>query len=255
MRLRLLSTAILIGTASLAGSAQIAPTTPERKDDSPPHVDVPAKTRLLLRFIAPVHSTSSTGESGVYLEIAFPVVSGTQILLPVGTKVQGTVANVRRPGRLGRHAQLRIRYTTLVLPDHSLVPIDGRTISIPGAKRAKVKPDGTVEIVDQIDQDVKLVVGGAALGALLGHRYPEIAAPAGAGAGAATALYLRGNDIDLNAGSLIEVILDSPVRIPASAVQRNADESESRQTQETPKGFTPVLKELPPPRREDLLPQ
>jgi hypothetical protein len=51
---------------------------------------------------SPLHTTSGTAGSGIYLETLFPVVQDNKVTIPAHTFVEGVVEGNRRPGHLHR---------------------------------------------------------------------------------------------------------------------------------------------------------
>src|SRR5579864_2823177 len=64
---------------------QVATTT------NPSTVTIPAGTRVLMVLKSPLHTTSGTAGSGLYLETLYPVVQGNGVVIPAHTLVQGVV--------------------------------------------------------------------------------------------------------------------------------------------------------------------
>ena len=62
---------------------QVATTT------APSTVTIPAGTRVLMVLKSPLHTTSGTAGSGLYLETLYPVVEGSGVVIPAHTLVQG----------------------------------------------------------------------------------------------------------------------------------------------------------------------
>ncbi len=92
---------------------QVATTT------APSTVTIPAGTRVLMVLKSPLHTTSGTAGSGLYLETLYPVVQGNGVVIPARTQVQGVVELNERPGHLKRTSEFRFRFTTLIFPNNS----------------------------------------------------------------------------------------------------------------------------------------
>ena len=193
-------------------------------EPKPEPITIPAGTHLLMKLISPLHTTSSTPGSGVYLETAFPVVADDRVAIPSHTRVMGVVADERRPGRVRGRAQMRLRFTQLILPDDRELAIVGNLQSLPGSnKNRSVDREGTVEPVDQIDADVytmaKATGAGVLIGALSrsGRAGLGYGALIGGGLGLAKVLFTRGDEISLPVGTPIEMVLQHPLSVqPAS---------------------------------------
>src|SRR6266571_1503723 len=158
---------------------QVATTT------APSTVTIPAGTRVLMVLKSPLHTTSGTAGSGLYLETLYPVVQGNRVVVPAHTQVQGVVEANKRPGHVNRVSEFRFRFTTLIFPNNFVAPIDGVLQSIPGAKNIRTHDkDGTLKPVDQTEKVVTPAAVSAVGGAIIGaHRGFGIGLLPGAGLG------------------------------------------------------------------------
>ena len=126
---------------------QVATTT------DPSTVTIPAGTRVLMVLKSPLHTTSGTAGSGLYLETLYPVVQSNGVVIPAHTQVQGVVESDERPGHLKRTSEFRFHFTTLIFPNNLVVPINGVLQSIPGARNIRTRSDDrTLEPVDQTEK-------------------------------------------------------------------------------------------------------
>jgi hypothetical protein len=189
---------------------------------NPEPTTIPAGTHLLMKLTSPLHSTSSTRGSGIYLETVFPVVANDRVLIPEHTRVLGVVENERRSGRVKGRAQMRLQFAQLILPDNRVLSIDGNLQGLPGSsKERKVDNEGTLEPVDQIDADVYTVAKTTGIGVLVGSiSHVGIGVPHGAlfgaGLGLAAVLFRRGDEISLPVGTRVEMVLQRPLTIRAN---------------------------------------
>ena len=201
---------------------QVATTT------APSTVTIPAGTRVLMVLKSPLHTTSGTAGSGLYLETLYPVIQGNRVVIPAHTQVQGVVEANKRPGHVNRVSEFRFRFTTLIFPNNFVAPIDGVLQSIPGAKNIRTHDkDGTLKPVDQTEKAVTPAAVSAVGGAIIGaHRGFGIGLLPGAGLGAAlglgAVLLKRGDEISLARGTSVEMILQAPLSLEQSQVAENA---------------------------------
>src|SRR5262249_12336789 len=65
----------------------------------------------------PLSSSHSKKNDPVEAVLSQPLVAGGQLFLPQGTKLQGTVLQVRPARWFGRNGQLRVAFRRIVLPD------------------------------------------------------------------------------------------------------------------------------------------
>lgn len=190
---------------------------------------VPAGTKVLLQLRNSINTKSAQPGDGVYLASTFPVVVGNRVLIPVGVYVQGVVDRVQRAGRVHGKAQLDMHFTTIVFPNGSVVEIPGIVNSVPGASKQSVKKDGEGTIEQDSDKtrnmgkvaEVAIPTGGA-VGAISGAADGHAIAGgvAGIAAGVATAgivsLFTRGADVNIPAGTQVEMVLQRPLVLQES---------------------------------------
>jgi hypothetical protein len=182
---------------------------------------IPAGTHVVMKMTSPLHTTSATPGSAVYLETSFPVIVSDRLVIPEHTRVLGTMECERRPGRVRGRAQMRIRFTQLILPDGRVFSIVAQLQSLPGSRKQRtVDREGTIEPVDQIDADVYTLAKTTGAGVLLGsigHTGVGVGNGAliGAGIGLATVLFTRGDEISLPVGTQVEMVLERPLSLPA----------------------------------------
>ena len=185
---------------------------------------VPAGTKVLLQLRSAVNTKSAKPGDGVYLASTFPVVVGNRVMIPAGVYVQGVVDRVARAGRVKGRAQLDMHFTSIIFPNGTVVEIPGIINSLPGAKDRTVKGDeGTVEQEGNKGRDVaraaEIGLEGAGIGtiggAATGHPLEgaAIGGLGGVAVGAAVALFTRGEDINIESGTPVEMVLQRPLNL------------------------------------------
>jgi hypothetical protein len=210
----------------------------------PSTVTIPAGTRVMMVLKSPLHTTSGTAGSRIYLETIFPVVQANGVVIPARTQVQGVVEADERPGHLKRNSEFRFRFTTLIFPNNLVIPINGALQSIPGAKNIRtVNKDGTLEPVDQAEKVITPAAASTVGGAILGsHRSFGIGgllpgAGLGAALGLGAVLLKRGDDINLAQGARVEMVLAAPFSLQQTQIVQNARYvPESRPSDDKPQG-------------------
>jgi len=191
-------------------------------------VTVPAGTKVMMFLTSPMHSTSGTAGSGLYLETLYPVILENRVVIPAGSQVQGVVERNRRPGHVERTSEFRFRFTTLVFPNNRVLPIAGGLMSLPGNRNVRTKDkEGTVGTVDEGEKVVTAAVTGGGAGAIIGSvRHfgigTYVGAGLGAGAGVLSVLLKRGSDISLPVGAQVEMVLETPVALDPDQVAFNS---------------------------------
>ena len=187
-----------------------------------PGYTVAPGTHVLLNMINSVSTKQAQPGDRIYLETAFPVLSGSRIVIPQGSWVTGTITEVKRPGRMKGRGELQVRFDSLTLPNgvsrnfkSDLGAIDARddqtlkreqnTVKGPGNKKGDV---GTV-----IGSTASGTVIGSGVGAAAGNaaRGAGIGTGVGAAAGLVGVLLSRGPDATLSRGSTVEMVLDQPL--------------------------------------------
>ncbi len=124
-------------------------------------VTIPAGTRVALVLTHPIQSRYLHRGDDIYAQVTSPVNSGTEVVIPPGTFVQGTLDKLQHSGE---RAELRLQSMSITFPDGYVAPIsgpvtletnDGYAIKDPGQQR------GVWAFV--------LPFAGSGLGALIGH--------------------------------------------------------------------------------------
>jgi len=130
------------------------------------------------------------------LEAALPDASGN-VLVPAGTKVLGIVHDAQSAGRVAGKSELEIAFTDLQI-NGLLFPIQSQGVKAVGEGSGR---------------DTARKVGAAALigGAFGGGS----GAAKGAAIGGAAAVLTRGKEVRIPAGTVLELSLVAPARVPA----------------------------------------
>ena len=250
---------LVAGISAAQGLAQTATQPPPATPPAPATpsvatsqtVTVPAGTKVLLSLKSAINTKTAQQGDGVYLISSFPVIGGSQVMIPVGVYVQGVVDRVQRPGRVKGRAQIDLHFTTMIFPNGQVVEVPGVLNSLPGSDGPKVKDsEGTVEQAGNKGRDVGNVLKGAAIGAeggviggaasgdvVKGLGYGSLA---GAAAGTIYTLFTRGNDIVIPTGTSVEMVLQRPLVLQQSQLAAN---------DATPSQFVPVSQQQPMPKR------
>jgi hypothetical protein len=148
---------------------------------------------------------SKTNSEGDHFSasLASPIVEGDRVLLPGGTKVDGSVTVAHSAGRFKGHAALGLALDSITVSG-TAYPIQATSVERAGKGRGKRTGVGAG--------------GGAVLGLLVGGlagggKGAAIGAAAGAGAGAAGAAYTGNRDITFPAETRLSFKLTQPLSI------------------------------------------
>jgi len=219
-------------TAGPSGSDSSATATAVRKA-----YIVPAGTKVLLTLRSAVNTKSAKPGDGVYLASSFPVVVGNHVMIPSGVYVQGVVDRVQRAGHVKGRAQLDMHFTSIIFPNGSVVEIPGLVESLPGAKKQEVKDNGEGTIQQDGDKTRNMgkvaavaIPTGATVGSIGGLEsgHGVEGGLAGIGAGLATAgvvaIFTRGADVSIDAGTQVEMVLQRPLTLEDANLSPAADQ-------------------------------
>lgn len=185
---------------------------------------VPSGTQLPLVLHNSITTRNAQPGDPLYFETVFPVVLDSRVMIPAGSYVQGEIIEAKRPGRVKGRGEVRVRLTTLILPNGYTVKFD----AVP--KNAGTGGNETTDKEGQINGDtdrasdagtvLKTTGAGAGIGAIAGRSAggAGIGAAAGAAAGIATVLLTRGPEIELPRGTTVDIVLDRPLYLQASKI-------------------------------------
>ena len=158
----------------------------------------------------------------MYAETNFPFVLNQKVLVPAGTYVQGKISQVKRGGRIKGRAELLIHFTTLIYPSGYTVMLPGAVENVPGANNTSMKgEEGTIQQDSQKGQKAGTIASTAGTGAVVGGlsrggKGALIGAGIGGAVGTAIALLTRGNDVRLEPGTTIEMVIQRPITLDST---------------------------------------
>jgi hypothetical protein len=182
-------------------------------------VTLPAGTKIPLALKHAITTKSAHEGDAVYAETTFPIVLNNQIIIPAGSYVQGTISNVKRPGRIKGRAEVLVHFNTLILPNGYTLLLPGAVDNVPGMDNGKMKDkEGTIQGEGTKGKDAARIAEATATGGLIGAAAEggKGAAIGGAGGGLiglATVLFSRGPDLRLESGSTLETVLERPITV------------------------------------------
>jgi hypothetical protein len=183
--------------------------------------EIPQGAHVLLRMENSINTRTAQEGDFVYLRTSSPISVNGQIILPVGSYVQGVVSHAKRSGRVRGRAELGIRLETVTLGSGKVFKFTPHLNSVDaGDSGQKVTgKENAIEQGSSKGQDVARIAilagSGAALGGLVdrGVKGAGIGAGAGGAVGLATVLLTRGKEVELRQGATLDVVFDRPVAI------------------------------------------
>jgi len=206
---------VAVGQSSTSSTHSLVPT-----GNTPPpatQLTIPAGTKVPLALKQAFSTKNAHEGDAVYAETTFPVVFNDRVVIPAGTYVQGKISHVQRAGRVKGRAEVLMHFTTLIYPSGYTVVLPGAVEQVPGAEKTAVKDqEGTIRQDSQTGQKVGTAASTAATGAVVGAvtnggKGALIGAGVGGAVGTAIAMLTRGNDVRMEAGTTLEMVIQRDV--------------------------------------------
>lgn len=186
-------------------------------------IEVPAGTKVLLSLRSAIHTKTAKPGDNVYLSSNFPVVVENRVVIPTGVYVQGVIDEVVRPGRVKGRAAVHMHFTSMIFPNGTVVNVPGVVSGLPGSAGPNVQKEGEIRQSSGKGKDAGTVarttISGATLGTIGGAVAGSpgmgagIGAMGGAAVGLVSTLLSRGEDVVLNVGQGVEMVLQRPLII------------------------------------------
>jgi hypothetical protein len=228
--------AFFLVTVIMGASAQTNPTpVSDSSTDTPRHLTVPAGTKVLLNLKSAINTKSAHVGDGVYCQTSFPVAQNNVVVIPAGTYVKGEITKVQRAGRVSGRAEILFNFNSMIFPNGYTVDLPGALKSEPGATNSSVTDEeGTVKADSQKGKDAARVAKTGATGAVIGAAATRgwggagIGGAAGAAVGLGSVLLTRGQDVRIEQGTALEMVLNRPLTVevahpdPARAADNEA---------------------------------
>ena len=210
--------------AAAALAASGAPASPSPSAPAAEPIIVPLGTRLPLVLHNAITTRNAQPGDPVYLETLFPIVQNDKILIPAGSYVQGEILEAKRPGRVKGRGELRLRLTTMILPNGYTVSFIAVPSNAGTGGNESMDKEGTVKGDTNKAGDAGTVITdtgvGTAIGGIAGRSGEGAGIGAGVGlaAGLITVLLTRGPELELPRGTTLDVVLDRDLRLDPSKI-------------------------------------
>jgi type IV secretory pathway VirB10-like protein len=197
----------------------------------PNRLVIPSGTKVPIVLKHAISTKGSREGDAVYAETTFPVVVNDRVVIPPGTYVQGRITHIQRAGRVKGRAEVLMHFTTLIYPSGYTVVMPGALQNAPGVDKADVKDgEGTVREDGQTGEKVgkaaqaglEGATGGAIIGGLSSGSGTGAAIGAGVGgaAGVVIAMLSRGNDVKMDVGTSIEMVIQRDVPLDSTRLPK-----------------------------------
>ena len=208
---------VLFAVSALAFSQAATPV-----PSTPAEYNIPAGTKVPLALKHAISTKTTHEGDAVYAETTFPIVSNGRVVIPAGTYVQGRISHIQRAGHIKGRAEVLMHFTTLIYPSGYTVMLPGAVENAPGVDKTSVKDqEGTIRGDSQTGEKAGTVASAAGTGAVIGGlsrggKGALVGAGIGGAVGTAIALLSRGNDVKLDAGTTVEMVIQREVPLDAA---------------------------------------
>jgi len=185
---------------------------------------VPEGTKLPLVLHNSVTTRNAQPGDPLFFETTFPVVVSDHVVVPAGSFVQGEILEAKRPGRVKGTGEVRVRLTTLILPNGYTVKFDAVPTNAGTGGGESTDKEGNIKGDTDKTTDAGTIMKTTGVGAGVGGLASRSATGAGVGAGIgaaagiATVLLTRGPELELPRGTSVDIVLDRPLYLDASKV-------------------------------------
>lgn len=183
---------------------------------------VPAGTTIKTMLTTPLSSEYSSIGQPVSLALNEDFYFANKLIAPAGSTINGSVIESSKAKRGGINGKLCVRFTQIYTPYGTQIPIsaviktnDSSGVLIGGTK------------VDVAKEYTKDLAAGSAAGALSGVVFGALAGgdvgrgaalgtAVGAGGGLIKSVWDKGNNVDIPANALIDILFTQPITVSAS---------------------------------------
>ena len=180
---------------------------------------VPEGTRIQVRLESTLNSkTNRHGDRFTVKVIESVQVRGKEVI-PVGSTVEGRVAEVRQAGRIKGRAQVHLSYERLIFPNGVSETIIASQAELDDTQKEEMdRREGTILGESTRKRSGAEIGAGAAIGAGIGaiaggRKGAAIGAGTGGLIGLVDVLRRGGKEIEIPAGTIMVIRLDRPLTV------------------------------------------
>jgi hypothetical protein len=165
-------------------------------------VTVPAGTRLVVRMVDSIQGGNSRAGTLFTARLQGNLMAGNRIAAPDGSMVFGRIIDSSGASRVAGRSELSLELTD---------------IQVNGTRFPILSNDYSVQGGNALGGTVRRGLGGAGLGAVIGAIGGNVGrgAAIGAATGGGASLLMRGEQINIPSGTLLEFRLQQPASLPA----------------------------------------
>jgi len=216
--------ALLLLCAVEAPAQTPAPAATTPAPSSSDTLSVPVGATLSLTLLDPLDTRSNRAGDHATFSVREELWVGGELAVPRGSSVRATLVRVKRPGRIAGRAEIRLQFDELLLSDGTALPLDADLLragyhEIRRGSEGKVRGEGgkARDAAAVAHGGLQGTIIGAAVGGKKGAAYGGLV---GASIGLIGVIMERGPDLELPAGTRIEVELVRELSVPQAAVAR-----------------------------------
>ncbi len=179
---------------------------------------IPKGTILMVKMDHPLSSYSSKVGDAITALVEADVYLDNQIIVPMGSQVEGAVTGVTSAGHLGKHGAIEMQFHSIRTPQGALIPFRAHVVTDDGTGVLKANTDQA-----RVFQSLGVAAGGAAAGTIAGLAAGSILGSAATGAtvglaagsvaGIGYAIVREGKQMVIPSGARMSIIVDQPVAV------------------------------------------
>jgi hypothetical protein len=183
---------------------------------------IPDGTRILSRLETTLNSRTNRQGDRFTAKVTESIRVAGKEVIPVGTTIEGRVAEVKSAGRVKGRSEMNLSYERLIFPNGVSETIVASQADLDEKEKEEIdRKEGTIKGESSRKRDAAEVGGGAAAGAGIGAiagggKGSAIGAGVGGLIGLADSMRRKGKEIELPAGTRFVIRLDRPLTITST---------------------------------------
>lgn len=180
---------------------------------------LPVQTHMKLIVEYPVSATSSHAGDLFEGHVKEDLFFGRTLILPRGSLVRGRISEIVKPRLLSRAGKIGLKLDQIVTPTGEVIPLDASLEFQKGTTNRVGQLDPGTNFGTRVESSIKTVAGanqtGAARGAIVAANVATLGAPIVATAigSSAIAIFRSGDNISLNPGQELEILLTNDLGV------------------------------------------
>ena len=206
----------MVGTLAVVAFAQ------PRADENSATATVQEGTNLRVALDTTLSTKSARVGDRFSATLREPIYVNGKEAIPYGSRIDGRVSEVQRPGHTHGVGKLDVVFEKIQLPNGYTETIVASLAGAETSDKTKVDKEGTISGPSSRKRDAAEVAGaggvGAGIGAIAGGaKGTAIGGGVGAIVGLADSMRRRGKDLELPAGTSLVIRLDRPLTLQVPA--------------------------------------